>query len=187
MSEPIILGLIQNIAILMAFAMLYENFWLRNDKPRGLLSKIFTGIVVGIISIVLMFTPWTMMPGIVFDTRSVMLAVSGVFFGGLPTVIAMAIAAAVRFFIGGDGTWMGIAVIITSGTIGIFWLQITGKQKWQKPLNFLLLGLVVHLIMMADTVFLPSDRMLTTLQTIVIPVFLIYTPGTMLLGMLLEA
>jgi signal transduction histidine kinase/CheY-like chemotaxis protein len=135
-----------------------------------------------------MFSPWTMMPGIVFDTRSVMLAVTGVFFGAIPTIIAMLIAAIVRFFMGGDGVWMGIAVIISSGTIGILWAKIKSKRNLlQKPAGFLLLGLVVHLVMMGTSVFLPAERIIPTLQTISLAVFLIYTPGTMLLGMLFEA
>jgi hypothetical protein len=81
MNESIVIGLIQNIALLLAFAMLYENFWLRNEKPRQLPGKIFTGLILGIIGTVLMYTPWTFMPGLVFDTRTVMLSISGVFFG----------------------------------------------------------------------------------------------------------
>ncbi|WP_372933173.1 LytS/YhcK type 5TM receptor domain-containing protein, partial [Mariniphaga sediminis] len=103
MNEPIIIGLIQNIAVLMAFAMLYENFWLKNEKPRSLPAKLFTGMILGGIGIVLMFTPWTLMPGLVFDTRSVMLSVSGVFFGVIPTVIAMVFTMVARFFMDGEG------------------------------------------------------------------------------------
>lgn len=188
MNESIIIGLIQNIAILVAFAMLYENFWLRNDKPRGLWSKIFTGFIVGLIGTVLMFTPWTMAPGLVFDTRSVMLSVTGVFFGPLPTIIAMTLAGIMRYVIGGEGIWMGIAVIVSSGSIGIMWAEM--RKKWNRinrPVEFLALGLVVHFVMLASVFLLPPERVMQTLRTIVIPVFFIYAPGTMLLGMLLAA
>lgn len=188
MNEPIIIGLIQNIAILVAFAMLYENFWLRNGKPRGMWSKIFTGFILGIIGTVLMFTPWTMLPGLVFDTRSVMLSVAGLFFGPLPTIIAMVLAGIMRYVIGGEGIWMGIAVIVSSGSIGIVWAEM--RKKWKRinrPVEFLALGLVVHLFMLASVFLLPPERVMHTLRTIAIPLFFIYTPGTMLLGMLLAA
>lgn len=186
MNEPIIIGLIQNIAVLMAFAMLYENFWLRNEKPRSLPSKLFTGLVLGGIGIVLMFTPWTLMPGLVFDTRSVMLSVSGVFFGVIPTIIAMVFTMVVRFFMNGEGMWMGMAVILFAGTIGLLWAELRkNKQPKYLAVDFLALGLVVHIVMLATTVFLPAERIMPTLKTIVLPVFFIYTPGTMLLGLLL--
>ncbi|RIH65860.1 response regulator [Mariniphaga sediminis] len=186
MNEPIIIGLIQNIAVLMAFAMLYENFWLKNEKPRSLPAKLFTGIILGGIGIVLMFTPWTLMPGLVFDTRSVMLSVSGVFFGVIPTVIAMVFTMVARFFMDGEGMWMGMAVILVSGTIGLLWAELRkNKQPKYMAIEFLALGLVVHIMMLATTVFLPSERIMPTLKTIVLPVFFIYTPGTMLLGLLL--
>jgi signal transduction histidine kinase len=188
MNEPIIISLIQNIAVLLALAMLYGNFWLRNDKLRGMVSKIFTGIILGLIGIVLMYTPWRMTPGLLFDTRSVMLAVSGIFFGPLPTFIAMVLSGFMRVYIGGEGLWMGLAVIVSSGTIGIVWAEL--RKKWKrinKPIEFFALGLVVHVVMLATTVLLPEDRMAETLQIITLPVFLIYIPGTMLLGLLMAA
>lgn len=168
--------------------MLYENFWLRNDNPRSLVSKIFTGFVLGGIGVVLMFTPWKMMPGLVFDTRSVMLAISGLFFGAVPTVIAMAVIAAVRFFMGGDGMWMGINVIVLSGTIGILWGKI--RKDWSLKnmrVELLLLGIIVHIAMLGSTLLLPVDQVKPTLSTIALPVMLIYIPGTMLLGLILAA
>lgn len=188
MNEPIVISLIQNIAVLLAFAMLYENFWLRNDKPRGTISKIFTGIILGLIGIVLMFTPWRMTPGLVFDTRSVMLAISGIFFGPLPTIIAMFLSGLMRVYIGGEGLWMGLAVIVSSGSIGIVWAEL--RKKWKrinKPIEFFALGFVVHMVMLAATVLLPEDRMEETLRFITLPIFLIYIPGTMLLGLLMAA
>jgi signal transduction histidine kinase/ActR/RegA family two-component response regulator len=188
MNEQQVISLIQNIAVLLAFAMLYENFWLRNDKLKGIISQTVAGFVLGIIGIVLMFTPWTLTPGLVFDVRSVMLAVSGVFFGPVPTVIAMVLAGITRYFMGGDGMWMGIATIVSSGTIGIFWGE--WRKKWKRinrPVEFLALGLVVHIVMMGATMLLPDEMTGRILRIIILPLFLIYTPGTMLLGMLLAA
>ncbi len=188
MNEPIIVGLIQNIAVLLAFAMVYENFWLRDDNPLSLASKIFTGLVLGSISIVLLYTNWTLIPGLVFDSRSVMLAVSGIFFGAIPTIIAMAITGTVRFIMGGDGMWMGITVIIISGTVGIIWGKLRkSTEKQDLKVEFLKLGVVVHLFMLAATVLLPADRTIPTLKIIALPVMLIHAPGTMLLGLILAA
>jgi signal transduction histidine kinase len=188
MNEPFVISLIQNIAVLLAFAMLYENFWLRNDKPHGMISKIFTGIILGLIGIVLMYTPWRMTPGLVFDSRSVMLGISGIFFGPLPTIIAMVLSGLMRVYIGGEGMYMGLAVIVSSGTIGIVWAEL--RKNWKRinqPIEFFALGLVVHVVMLAATILLPEERMAETLRIITLPIFLIYIPGTMLLGLLMAA
>ncbi len=188
MNESIGIGLIQNIAILLAFAMLYENFWLRNDQPRSLLSKIFSGVVLGGIGIVIMYTTWEMMPGLVFDTRSVMLAISGLYFGAIPTIIAMVVVGTVRFFMGGDGLLMGVTVIIISGTIGILWGKL--RRNWQQKnivVELLMLGVVVHIAMLLATFLLPTAQVLSTLSAVALPVMLIHTTGTLLLGLLMYA
>ena len=187
MNQSIILGLIQNTAILLAFAMLYENTWLKDEEKKSILSKIITGLILGGIGVVLMFTPWTFVPGIVFDTRSVMISVSGLFFGFVPTLITMLITCGVRVIIGGDGVWMGLAVIISSGAIGLLWRFL--RKDWRKSkyyfLELLAMGFVVHLTMSACTVFLPAEKSIKTLETIWLPLIVIYTPATMLLGILM--
>jgi len=77
MKESFIVALLQNTAILLTFAMLYENFWLKDDRKRNIVTQILTGVIIGAIGILLMFTPWLLVPGIVFDTRSVMLSIAG--------------------------------------------------------------------------------------------------------------
>ncbi|HZH72155.1 MAG TPA: ATP-binding protein [Mariniphaga sp.] len=187
MRISIVIGLVQNIAVLLAFAMLYENFWLRNDKDRGILSKIFTGVILGGIGLMLMFTRMEFMPGLVFDTRTVMLAVSGIFFGAIPTIIAMALVSVVRFIMGGDGMWMGVFIILISGSLGIVW-GIFRKIQLKNNLlvELLYLGIVVHVAMLGATYLLPAERIYPTLAIIAVPVMLILAPGTILLGLLME-
>jgi hypothetical protein len=186
MKESIIIGLLQNTAILLAFTMLYEHFWIKKDGNKTISTKIITGFFLSGIGIVLMFTPWTWTPGIVFDTRSVMISISGLFFGLIPTVVIMFITSLVRLIIGGEGQWMGIAVIISSGSIGLLWREY--RPKWRNKNYFLELfamGLIVHLVMSACTIFLPSETIIPTLKTIAIPLIFIYSPATMILGIVM--
>lgn len=186
MRESIFTGLLQNIAILLAFAMLYQNFWISDKVAKNLSTKIFTGVVLSGIGILIMFTPWTWTPGIAFDTRSVMLAVSGLFFGPIPTLIAIASTGLLRIFIGGDGMFMGVAVIITSGGIGMLWRKF--RTNWRSKnsyIELLYLGIVVHITMLACTLLLPSEKIVETFRLILIPVLFIYIPATMVLGQLM--
>jgi PAS domain S-box-containing protein len=47
------------------------------------------------------------------------------------------------------------------------------------------MGFLVHIVMSACTIFLPTDKMLPTLKVIAIPLIFIYSPVTMLLGILM--
>jgi len=186
MKNSIIIELLQNTAILLAFAMLYENFWIKDDNYKSLVKKILIGLILSGIGVVLMFTPWSWVPGIVFDTRSVMISVSGLFFGPIPTIITMFITSTVRLIIGGDGQWMGIAVIISSGTIGLLWKRL--RPDWKSNnyyLELLVMGILVHITMSLCTFLLPSDKILPTLRAIALPLIFIYSPTTMLLGIIM--
>ncbi|MEE4197285.1 MAG: LytS/YhcK type 5TM receptor domain-containing protein [Bacteroidales bacterium] len=186
MDNGILLSLLQNIAILLAFSMLYDYAWVKSKEIKKIHKKLFVGFILGCIGIVLMLTPWEYQPGIVFDTRSIMLSVSGLFFGAVPTLVAVMITAIYRVFLGGDGMWMGIAVILSSGVIGILWSNVRLKNKKNiKHFELILFGLIVHLVMLACTLFLPGMSVLPTLKIIAIPVIIFYPLGTLILGRLL--
>jgi PAS domain S-box-containing protein len=181
------LSLIQNTAILLSFSMLYDYLWVRRSDLKSIWDQLLAGGIVGAIGIILMLSSWEMAPGVVFDTRSVILSISGLFFGAVPTIIAILITGTYRFMLGGEGMFMGIAVIISSGVIGIFWrrlwIKIGWKSNWAK---YLLLGVVVHLAMISCSVFLPSEKAMPTLLQISWPLLTIYPLGNMLLGLFMK-
>ncbi len=186
MKESIILELLQNTAILLTLSMLYNYFWAGNEKSKSIFTKISTGFILGIIGIVLILTPWNFTPGIFFDTRSVMLSVSGLFFGPIPTIIAMIANGAFRFYIGGEGTLMGIAVIFTSGSLGLLWRFF--RPDWKNKnhyIELITLGILVHLVMLSCTFLLPTEIGIITLKSIALQVMIIYPIATVLLGILI--
>jgi len=186
MEESIFLGLIQNIAILLTFSMLYDYFWSRNEKHKNIYLKIGSGGILGGIGIILILTPWHFVPGIIFDTRSVMLSISGLFFGPIPTITAMIITGAYRYYMGGAGALMGIAVVFTSGSIGLIWSYL--RPNWREK-NYLfelaVMGILVHIVMLFCTFLLPAEVNWQTLKNIALPVILIYPFATVLLGILM--
>jgi PAS domain S-box-containing protein len=186
MQNSFFLGFIQNIAILLSFSLIYDYFWVKDEEIKNIWGKILAGLLVGMITILLMMVPWRLTPGITFDTRSIILSISGLFFGPLPTLVAMVIASLYRLYMGGSGTWMGVAVILSSGFIGMIWRIFFPPRKIKKPqYNLLLFGLLVHVVMLGCTIFLPESSRLDTFKVIVLPVLLLYVPGTVLIGMLM--
>ncbi|BAH74369.1 PAS domain S-box protein [Solidesulfovibrio magneticus] len=187
MESKLLTGLAHNISLLLAVALLFDvtatRWKIGEAKPRqGLV-----GLLLGAVGLVVMSTPWTLMPGVVFDTRSVLLGISGLFFGLIPTTIAVGITAAYRLHQGGPGAWTGVYVILASGAIGILWRYF--RRSGLARLSFgelLLFGLAIHLAMLGLMLTLPSDIAWNVLSKITLPVLLIYPLGTALVGKLMS-
>ena len=187
MDYYIITGLLQNASILLAFAILYGFFKIKNDTSKHYLNQIGIGVIIGIFGIFLISTPWIEIPGISFDTRSVLLSVSGLFFGPVPTFIAMFETGVYRIFLGGDGLIMGLVIIVTSGSVGLLWRHFRPDlEKGKYHLELFAMGIVVHVLMMLCSVLLPSEIVVKALKTIAFPVLVIYPLITVLLGAVIQ-
>lgn len=185
MEDSIIIGLLQNIALLLAFSMLYDFYWSRIENGQKLLPKIASGTVLGGVGIVLVLTPWHFVPGIFFDTRSIILSISGLFFGIVPTLTAMIITGLFRLQMGGEGVWMGVMVVVTSSTIGLLWRFFRPHWKKNQLLELACLGILVHIAMLGCGILLPSNIKWETLKSIALPALIIYPGATVLLGSLM--
>ncbi|NCB98647.1 MAG: hypothetical protein EOM36_09855, partial [Bacteroidia bacterium] len=186
MDFSIILGLVQNIAILISFTLIYDLLWEKNGRFSKAFYRIFIGIVIGAIGIVLMLSTWELIPGLVFDTRTVLLVNAGLFFGPIATITAILIDVAFRAFQGGLGVWMGILTIISSGLIGVIWKKIFPEWRKGKYIyHLLLVSIIAHLFMLLSTLALPKALILTTLENITLPVLTLYPLASVLLGIIL--
>lgn len=186
MTDVAFLPLLQNAALLIGMAVVYDvattRWAIRQDRIR----QVVVGFLLGTIGIAIMLTPWVLTPGIIFDTRSVLLAVTGLVFGPVPTLVAMAMTAALRLSQGGAAAGVGVAVIISSGLIGLGWRRLRQGRLETIPVRELyLLGLVVHLVMLALMLTLPADTAMRVLGAIGLPVILIYPVATAALGVLM--
>ena len=137
-------------------------------------------------SIVLMLTPVRWESGIIFDTRTILLGVTGLFFGTIPAFLSMAIAGAYRLNLGGGGALMGVATIVSSGLIGLIWRRFRFSESKELSLRELyLFGGVVHATMILCMFLLPQAVILKTIGTLALPVIIVYPICSALLGVLL--
>ncbi|QKG79960.1 ATP-binding protein [Tenuifilum thalassicum] len=186
MQNNVFFGILENAALLICVAVLYDFLWLKLDKKRKLLPQIVIGIFLIGIAIMLMRNPWVYVNDIQFDTRSVMLTISGLFFGGITTLVALFGTALYRIQLGGDGMYMGVAVIVLSALIGLAWRKIRPQIIEKKRIGeIFIVALIVHIIMLCCTILLPKDFRLGTLKTIWWAVLLIYPLTTALIAKLL--
>lgn len=185
MNNAGFLALTHNAALLLAMFFIYDMATSRSRAAFAPFWTVLTGIALGVIGIIIMLTPWEYAPGIVFDTRSVLLGIAGLFFGAVPTLVAMVMTAILRLYQGGDAAITGVMVIVASGLLGIAW-----HYYRQRPLSELLareiylFGIVIHGVMLALMFTLPWDIALKVLSSITFPVLLIYPLITVVLGML---
>ncbi len=186
MNPSTIIGLVNNVALLLALGLIYGLIGYRARGEKLSIWQGVTGVGLGVIGIVVMLTPWEFMPGVVLDTRSVLLSVSGLFFGLLPTLVATLMTSAFRLYNGGPGAWTGVAVIVSSGAIGVAWRHLRHRELEDMSIREMYgMGLVVHLAMWLWMFTLPSPLSLNALSQIGLPVMVIFPMGTALLGWLM--
>ena len=183
MENTSVLSLIQNITILLAIVLLFDLNIKRLMSVKFMPVQILSGVVIGCIGIILFLTPWNIMQGIIIDTRSILLPISGLFFGTIPTTIAMIIMVAYRFHLGGDGLLPGILLIFSSGITGIVWRHARKKSLLDiSTKEMFFLGLTVQFFMLLWTFFFPSDIATTVFHKILPPLILLFPIGTCLIG-----
>lgn len=186
MPEGAFLALVHNASLLLAMALVYDLATTRWWGDESRLRQVAVGVAIGGLGIALMLSSWELEAQVIFDTRSILLAVSGLFFGTIPTVIAMAMTAALRIWQGGVAARMGVGVILTAGCIGLLWrhrrraalADLGAKELYA-------LGAAVHLTMLALTMTLPRELGLRILAGIGLPVLVIYPAATAALGLLM--
>lgn len=181
-----VIGLVNNAALLLALGILYDLILPRPGlrTPR---LKALQGLLIGAIGVAVMFNPWKLTSDIVFDTRSVLLSIAGLFFGPIPASVAAIVTGAFRvFYHGGIGAIPGVAVITTATAIGLLWRHL--RRRCASPPDWLELyafGLIVHIVMLLCMLTLGWSAANRVNTTITVPVLLIYPIATVLLGSLL--
>jgi PAS domain S-box-containing protein len=185
MTQPVLLGLILNAGLLLGLAVVLDLLSARTSLGRTWFGRTLAGVAVGLIGIGLMAAPIYTEPGVQFDTRSVLLAITGVFLGPAATVVAMVTTGAFRIWLGGAWT-VGILVIVASGGLGLIWRirhhHLTGVRS---TVSLYALGVLVHLVMLSLIAMIPDGAGLRALPVVGPPILIVYPLVTVALGLLL--
>ncbi len=179
-------GLLNNSALMLILCVIYDTFNI-HAIPQKTLRDGVTGGLVGLIAIAVMLSPWSLTPGVFFDTRWVLLSLCGLFFGVVPTSIAVVIAGAFRLYQGGAGGVVGTIVIVSTACVGLIWRY--WRIRTHSPLGWLQLyvfGVLVQLTMLACMVLMPPEMRLPIIKSIALPILIIYPFLTMMLGLILK-
>jgi signal transduction histidine kinase len=181
------ISILNNITLLVSLAVIY-SFLIRHTAKNALSYQLLSGLLFGIVAIVGMMNSVPAIEGIVFDGRSIVLVVAGMFGGPVTAAVSALIAAGYRIFMRGAGTIMGVSVIAESAIIGTVVYYLRQKYGWASNLLFIYgAGVVVHLIMLILTATLPAGSARELLPQIALPIMIIYPLGTLLIALLFRS
>ena len=110
---PIALDLINNITLLLALALMYDVTNFRSHE-KNFFKKTILGLIIGGFCVLIIMNTYTIQTGLIYDTRSVLISITGAFFGPYITGIAGTIALVYRIILGGPGIYAGSLTIIYS-------------------------------------------------------------------------
>ena len=176
-----LINLINNIAFLVALVaaglIVLKRF--RNDTLH---RQVLLGFLFGGVALLGMLNPVNFAPGIIFDGRSIVLAVAGVVGGGITALIAAGMAAIYRYQLGGIGAPVGVSVVLFSALLGVlarhWWLR---REATPSAGHFLALGVVVQLAQLAVFTQIPDRAGFLFIEQAWWVLLLCYPPATMLL------
>jgi PAS domain S-box-containing protein len=181
-SRQMFISLIDNIALLLAVSLLH-GLVISKAGHRKLLAQLLSGLAFGLAVLVAMIRPYELSPGIVFDGRSIVISLAGMFGGPVTAALTVVPATVYRLYSGGGGATMGVSVILSSGLLGMLFFHLRQRRPYlTHPLYLCIFGLLVHVNMLFWTLTLPHDRIVPTFKAIWLPVLTIYPLATLLLG-----
>ena len=178
--------LVKGVALLLALCFLH-GFNIRVWRQHPWMGQVFSGLIFGGICVVGMLTPVVLMPGVIFDARSVVLSMAGLFGGPLVAGIAALMAATGRLWLGGAGAEVGLMVIGLCTALGLVYREGRARGRLGvEPVTLALFGLLLHTAVIALFQLLPAEAVQRVNQTLALPYLLTFTPATVVLGLLLH-
>ncbi len=151
-----ILELIQNVAFLVALAVSLQIL-ARRLAGRPMLYGLSTGFLFGVAGIAGMMTPMHFAPGVIYDGRSIVLSLAGLFGGPAAGLLAGAVCAVYRAHLGGPGAVAGVGTILEATALGIaLYFLRRRNEAWVGAARLWGFAFLVHVIMLLLQLLIPN-------------------------------
>lgn len=167
--------LMQNMLVLIVLSYFYSLLYRYKDTFSKLLYILVSGLLFGVMAILVIMSPFLMTPGVLIDGRSIVLGIAGLFGGFQVAIPAVVISGLYRIIIGGSGVWAGLGIITSSALTGIIFKLLirSGRLKSNLTTNYLF-GLLLHIEMILWMFVLPVPLSTEVLNLITIPVLTMF-------------
>lgn len=172
-----------NAMVLLSVSALYSILPIK-DAKRKVIRDLIYGVYISIAGIMIMSIPFDFQNGVIFDTRSILLTSTGIFIGGIPTVIAIFSLSIYRLSIGGIGMYSGIIEIIGSGVAALLFKKFLIDNKKVNINNILHLfsfTMFISVLILLTFFVLPEDIRNETLPKMWPIILFIYPLFSMLI------
>lgn len=183
----VVTALINNIALIVSLSILHGAL-LRRFSETSRWYPCLSGILFGSVAVIGMLNPLVIIPGLIFDGRSIIISTSGFLGGPVTAAISAVMSLIYRIWLGGPGALVGVSVITWSACVGAGYHFLVRRNPHFSSLpHVLIFGIVVHVGMLLLMILLPSNLRMEVLQKISLPVMVVYPVGTVLIcGVLLD-
>jgi len=132
-------------------------------------------------------SPWQAGQGLIFDTRSVLLSITGAFFGVITTIIAAIIATIYRISIGGVGVYAGVLTILFTSGFGLLWAKYRHRlPKMPVYLEFWAFGVIAHIITLLCQLAIPWPVAFDVIRRISFPYLGLFPIFTSILAIAID-
>jgi len=178
--------LIHNTALLVALTTIYQVASSRNKK-NPFTQTLFFGFLFGIAGVIGMMTPVQYGNGVIFDGRSIILFVAGMFGGPFVAALSASIIGAYRIWLGGAGVYIGVIVTVMAALIGVaFYYYRKSVGGSLNALQLLGAGLLVHIVMLLLFLYLPGGIGIWIDKQLGPTIIVFYPVATMLICLLFQ-
>jgi two-component sensor histidine kinase/PAS domain-containing protein len=180
-----ILFFLYNLSLLIALSSL-SHFIHPGVVKLGLLPYL-QGLLFGLVAMVGMLYPFSLYPGVFFDGRTVIILLSGLFFGSKAAFITVLLTLGFRVIQGGDGMVPGVVVILFTGMAAVGWRRFSMRDFHEVSLlSLFILGLITHLIMVLGIFLLPFTVTWNDVSTVALPVLSLFPLATVVSGAIIR-
>ena len=173
---------INNVAIMFMAGLAFNILCSYKAKVSGLIFDLILGVIFGIVAVFSMMNHYVIEPGIVFDSRPVIVSVAALFGGPVSGVVCAVAAIIYRLMIGGSGAWVGSLVVLLSFATGtIYHFCIKKHSVFSTIFALFIFGIVVNSIVLLLMMLLPGNEAKITIEAIAMPLLLVFPVSTVIL------
>ena len=161
-----------------------HSSWIKFPKAgHDPLQRAILGLLFAVSSLVAMQSPLELAPGIILDSRTVLVALAGYLFGWPAVVTVLVPVVSYRIYLGGEGTFSGCVTIITEAMLGALFYTFRDKVFPKHPMLRLgFFGVWVSLLAVCCSLLLPWERAKVLIVDTSIPLIILYSLGVLFIG-----
>lgn len=174
--------LIANLAVVALFSSIWSlaSDWL--DKQRWIVRKLCIGALVGSAAVSTMLLAVEIVPGVVYDLRTSVVAVGAFFSGPLVAAVAIVMAGTYRLLEGGAGAALGVFHLAAAALVGLG-VRTTARSPLPNPFWILFLAVAMALLLLVMVFLLTRVVSLEEARDFVVPGMVLTLLATLMMGL----